>query len=142
MTYLLDATAVIDLVAQGPGHHYVDSLFPNVQISAVNWLEVLRWSQQQQVPTEDWAFDLLAYGLEVVPFTAADADYGPLLRAIEQRVRDGRPAQNWRGMATADIACLATAFARNLVAVTDDDLAGLVAELAGIQLVNHRREPV
>ena len=45
-------------------------------------------------------------------------------------------------MSTADITFLATAFARNLVAVTDDDLTGLVAELAGIQLVNHRQEPV
>ena len=140
MTYLLDATAVIDLVAEGPGHRYVDSLFPDVQVSAVNWLEVLRWAQQQDVPPEDWAPDLLAYGLDVVPFTIDDAQHGPALRKAEQEVRAGRAAQAWRGLSTADIACLATAAARNLVAVTDDNLTGLVADLAGIRLVDHRRE--
>lgn len=140
MTHLFDATTVIDLLAEGPGHRFVESLFPAVAISAVNWLEVLRWSIQNDVAVEAWTAELLAAGLVVLPFTVDDAGHGPRVRAAEAQVRAGRPARDWRGLSTADVAFLATATARDLVAVSDDALAAQVAALTGLPLVNHREQ--
>ena len=60
------------------------------------------------------------------------------MRAAESRVRAGAPARGWRGLSTADVACLATAAVDGLVVVTSDALVVDVAADLGVDLLDHR----
>ena len=138
MTHLLDATAVIDLVTRGPGAQRVEGLLRGARVCAVNWLEVLRFSTRVGVAPGTWAGALQAAGAQVVGFSADHAASGPAVREAEARIRAGAPAREWRGLSTADVACIATAAVDGLVVVTSDALMADVSAELGVELLDHR----
>lgn len=139
MTALLDATAVVDLVTRGPGSERVQALLGDSRVLSVNWLEVLHWASRTGADPRTWVGPLRATGVTVTSFTADDAAAGPAVRGAEARVRGSAPAWSWRGLSTADVACLATASARGLVVVTSDGVMGEVAAVLRLDLVDHRQ---
>ena len=139
MKVLLDATTVIDLVDEHPSAPGIAALLPRGLVCAVNWLEVVTWAAVRRgLDPHLWAPRLVAAGLEVVEFTAADAAAGPEVRRAETVVRDGRPAAAWRGLAMADVACLATASVRHLPVTTSDVLVREVGDHLGLEVSDHR----
>ena len=139
MKVLLDATTVIDLVDEHPSAPSIAALLPTSLVCAVNWLEVVTWAAARRgLDPLLWTPRLFAAGLEVIEFSAADAEAGPAVRRAEAVVRDGRPAASWRGLATADVACLATAMIRHLPVTTSDALMREVGEDLGLEVSDHR----
>ena len=139
MKVLLDATTVIDLVDEHPSAPGIAALLPQSLVCAVNWLEVVTWAAARRgLDPHLWSPRLFAAGLEVIEFTAADAAAGPEVRRAEAVVRDGRPATAWRGLATADVACLATAVVRRLSVTTSDALMREVGGRLGLKVSDHR----
>ena len=139
MKVLLDATTVIDLLDEHPSAPGIVATLPRGLVCAVNWLEVVTWAAARRgLAADRWAPRLTAAGLEVVEFTVEDAEAGSTVRRAEAAVRDGRPAAAWRGLATADVACLATAKVRRLPVTTSDALMREVGDLLGVEVSDHR----
>jgi ribonuclease VapC len=107
---VLDASAVLALLAEEPGADEVEALLDGAIMSAVDLAEVLQKSQQHGVDTEGLEFDLEALGLELAPFDAR------LARATtEIWIRVPRA-----GLSLGDRACLALADTIGGTAVTTD----------------------
>jgi PIN domain nuclease of toxin-antitoxin system len=109
-SYVLDASAVLALVHGEPGHLEVVKLLGNAAISSVNLSEVAAKLIEKGLTIESVRPDLLALGLEVLPF-----DEPLAFRAAEMR-----PATRRFGLSLGDRACLATAERAKAVAVTAD----------------------
>lgn len=99
MTVVLDASAVLALLYREPGHEIVAELLDGAKISAVNWSEVLTKLTQRGITGRAPAEALLALGVDVVPFTEADA----------QRAAELWPIGRADGLSLGDRACLAVA---------------------------------
>lgn len=139
MSTLLDAVVVIDLLDGDPRGDAQAGIFADAVVCSVNWLEVLGWAWRRRgLVARDWVPAVLATGLGVVAFTAQDAAHGPAVRAAEDVVRDGRPASLWRGLSTADVACLATALERGLPVATSDAVMTDVARHLRLDATTHR----
>lgn len=139
MKVLLGATTVIDLLDDHPSAPGIAALLPRGVVCAVNWLEVVTWAASRRgLAPQRWTPRVIAAGLEVVDLTAPDTLAGPAVRRAEAVVRDGRPASVWRGLALADVACLATAVARRLPVVTSNTLMGEVGDHLGLDVSDHR----
>jgi ribonuclease VapC len=107
---VLDASAILALLAEEPGADEVEAVLDGGAISAVNLSEVLQKSVQHGVDTEGLEYDLQGLGVEVFPFDIAQA------RAT---------AELWErsprgGLSLGDRACLALAGGLGAVAVTTD----------------------
>jgi ribonuclease VapC len=107
---VLDASAILALLAEEPGADEVEAFLDGGAMSAVNLAEVLQKSIQHGVDTEGLEYDLQGLGVEVFPFDIAQA------RAT---------AELWErsprgGLSLGDRACLALAGGLGAVAVTTD----------------------
>lgn len=97
MTVVLDASALLAYLQDGPGQEKVEVVLADAVISSVNWAEVVQKSVAAGVDVEGMQQDVSALGLAILPFTADDADYA------------GRLWQQTRqyGLSLGDRACLA-----------------------------------
>lgn len=107
---VLDASALLALLAGEPGADEVEALLDGAIMSAVNLAEVLQESEQHGIETEGLEFDLEALGLELSPFDVLQARAATGIWARAPRA----------GLSLGDRACLALADAIGGTAVTTD----------------------
>jgi len=107
---VLDASAILALLAEEPGADEVESLLDGSAMSTVNLAEVLQKSMQHGVDTEGLEYDLQGLGVEVFPFDVAQAR---ATAELWERAPRG-------GLSLGDRACLALAGGLGAVAVTTD----------------------
>lgn len=107
--YVLDASALLAMLAREPGGDAVATVISIGLISAVNWSEVVQKARTHDVEVGDLKEDLESLGVEIVSFGPEEA---------------GVAADLWhrgaRSLALADRACLATALVRGHTALTAD----------------------
>lgn len=107
---VLDASAVLALLAEEPGADAVESILDGAVMSTVNLSEVLQKSEQHGIETEGLEYDLEALGVAFSPFDVSDGRAAAELWAEVPRA----------GLSLGDRACLALAATIDGVAVTTD----------------------
>jgi PIN domain nuclease of toxin-antitoxin system len=107
---VLDASAVLALLAEEPGADELEALLDGSAMSAVNLAEVLQKSMQHDVDTEGLEYDLQGLGVELYPFDVIHA------RATAELWERAPRA----GLSLGDRACLSLASGLGAVAVTTD----------------------
>ena len=107
---VLDASAVLALLASEPGTDEVEAVLDGSAMSSVNLAEVLQKSLQHEVDIEGLEYDLQGLGVEVYPFDIAQA------RATAE-LWERSPRS---GLSLGDRACLALADGLGAVALTAD----------------------
>ena len=108
--YVLDASAMLAWLQGERGGEVVESLFNQAVMSSVNWAEVLQRSITRGVQIEGMQVDVEALGLQIIPFTALDAEQ------VAQLYQSTQPL----GLSLGDRACLALAQRLNIPALTTD----------------------
>lgn len=107
---VLDASALLAVLAREAGWEEISSLLPDALVSAVSLCEVVGKLADRGMPGEAVADALGNLGLEVVAFEAAAAHRAGLMKAKTSK----------HGLSLGDRACLALAQERGLPAVTTD----------------------
>lgn len=107
---VLDASALLAMLQGEPGGEVVQELLETALISSVNWSEVTQKALDWQAGLEGLRHELMALGLEILPFTAPVAETTAQLRGATRQA----------GLSLGDRACLATAAVLGLPAVTAD----------------------
>ena len=107
---VLDASAVLALLAEEPGADEVEAILDGAAMSTVNLSEVLQKSEQHGIETEGLEYDLEALGVEFRPFDVLQAR-----TAAEIWVKVPRA-----GLSLGDRACLALARTLDGTATTTD----------------------
>ena len=107
---MLDASALIALLHKEPGAEVVEGVVGDAAISTVNWSEVCQRRLAFGLELEGFRGRVQVLGLQLVPFTADDAELAADLR---DRTRP-------RGLSLADRACLALATRLRRPALTAD----------------------
>ncbi len=95
---------------QEPGWEAVDAIIADSVISSVNWAEVIQKAISHGVPVDGLRADVGALGLQVIPFTADDAETA------------GRLWQETKpyGLSLGDRACLSIGVRLGLPVLTED----------------------
>jgi PIN domain nuclease of toxin-antitoxin system len=106
----LDASALLALLLDEPGAEMVEAVADRAAISTVNWSEVFRRSAEHDVDLAGLRGDVEALGLEIVPFTVADAESAAELHPMTRHL----------GLSLGDRACLALAARLELPTLTAD----------------------
>lgn len=109
-TAVLDASALLAMLHAEPGGEEVRKVLQTCSMSSVNWSEVVQKSLERGVEVEGMRQDLEVLGLEIVPFSAAQAERAAFLRALTRHL----------GLSLGDRACLALAAELRLPALTTD----------------------
>jgi ribonuclease VapC len=109
-TCVLDASALLALLHPEPGAETVEEAVDEAAMSTVNWSEVQQRWVARGVDARGLRTDVEALGLELVPFTADDAEYAAELWPRTRRL----------GLSLGDRACLALAYRLGLPALTAD----------------------
>lgn len=107
---VLDASAMLALLHSEPGAEAVEDVLDRAAISTVNWSEVCQRWLAHDVDPVDLRADIEALGVQIVPFTADDAEQAAALWRSTRRV----------GLSLGDRACLGLARRLELPAVTAD----------------------
>ena len=107
---VLDASALLALLAEEPGADQIEVLLEGAAMSTVNLSEVLQKTEQHGIDTEGLEFDLEALGVEFHPF---DVPQSRATADIWTRVPRA-------GLSFGDRACLALASRLDRTAVTTD----------------------
>ncbi len=110
LSYVLDASAVLAWQYQEPDWEKVEAALEGSVISAVNMLEVTTKAVERGFLAADVRGDLEAYGVQVRPLTAAQADAAAELRPLTRAA----------GLSLGDRACLALALELQLPVLTAD----------------------
>lgn len=107
---ILDASAVLALLNQEPGHETVESYLPNTIISAVNFSEVI--SIMPEIGLDNEQVEDLIKGIvgTIIPFDQEQAILTAKLRKTTKS----------EGLSLADRACLALAKSQKLPILTAD----------------------
>ncbi len=108
--FVIDASAQLALVHAEPGADIVEALIPGALMSAVNWAEVVQKAVERDIDVDALRNNVRDLGLDIVPFTPADAELAATLWSETQN----------RGISLADRACLALAVTEQATAVTAD----------------------
>lgn len=74
MNAVLDASALLAYLKDEPGGEIVEEVFEESAISAVNWSEVFQKALAHNIETARLREDLEALGLNIMPFTSAQAE--------------------------------------------------------------------
>lgn len=106
----MDASALLALLYAEPGADVVEAAIDRAAISTVNWSEVCQRSAARGVETAGLRIDVESLGLELVPFSAEDAEEAA---SLWPRGRD-------LGLSLGDRACLALATRLSCAALTAD----------------------
>lgn len=122
---MLDASAVLALLAEEDGADQVEAVLDGAAMSTVNLSEVLRKSAQHDIETEGLEFDLQALGLELLPF---DSLHARLASDIWERAPRA-------GLSLGDRSCLAVAQAIGGTALTTDRAWAALGLDIGIQVI-------
>ena len=107
---VLDASAVLALLADEPGADDVETLLDGSAMSTVNVSEVLQRSIQHGIETEGLEYDLQGLGVDLYPF---DVDQARATAELWERAPRA-------GLSLGDRACLSLAGGLRAVAVTTD----------------------
>ena len=107
---VLDASALLAALHEEAGSEKVEGLMGTAAISAVNWSEVVQKSMARGVRVEGLRADMEALGLDIVPFTAEDAEVAADLWKRTHR----------RGLSLGDRSCLALGIRLGLPVFTAD----------------------
>jgi PIN domain nuclease of toxin-antitoxin system len=109
---LLDASAFLAMAFEEPGVDRVAAALTAgpVAMSAVNIAEAVGIMGRRGLPAEDALADLLALGIDPIPFDAALAGRAAALEPLGRSI----------GLSLGDRACLATAAAAGLAVLTAD----------------------
>lgn len=109
---VVDASAVLAWIFDERGAEIVERVLPTAVLSAVNLAEVLYCASDDGMDPTSLARDLVIFGIQVVPFTQAEAAIVESLRA--------RARQRGLRLSLADYCCLATAVRLDLPVVGAD----------------------
>lgn len=107
---VLDASAMLALLHSEPGAEAVEGVLDRAAISTVNWSEVCQPWLAHDVDVVDLRADIEALGVQIVPFSADDAEQAAALWNSTHRL----------GLSLGDRACLGLARRLGLPAVTAD----------------------
>lgn len=107
---VLDASALLALVSQEPGHMIVADLLPNSLISAVNLSEFVAKLTEQAMPEQDVQMILAELNLTVIPFEEEQGITAGYLRLITKPY----------GLSLGDRACLALGLQTQCPVITAD----------------------
>lgn len=110
MACVLDASAMLALLHSEPGGEAVEDVLDRAAMSAVNWSEICQRWLAHDVDVVDLRADIEALGVQIVPFTADDAEQTAALWVSTRRL----------GLSLGDRACLGLARRLELPAVTAD----------------------
>lgn len=110
MTVVLDASALLALVAHEPGWEAVDAALDGAIMSAVNLAEAFAKLEERRYGLDRARTNVVASGIEIVPFDETAAFETAKLRPMTRRL----------GLSLGDRACLALAAGRKLPALTTD----------------------
>lgn len=110
MACVLDASAMLALLHSEPGGEAVEDVLDRAAMSTVNWSEVCQRWLAHDVDVVDLRADIEALGVQIVPFTADDAEQTAALWVSTRRL----------GLSLGDRACLGLARRLELPAVTAD----------------------
>ena len=92
-TYVLDASAVLDFVEDGPGAERIEQLFKDASrsrtlllMSVLNWAEVFyhSWQQRGEESARRTVADLLRFPIELVPVDLSHALKAGELKALHK----------------------------------------------------------
>lgn len=109
---VLDASALLALMFGEIGHEQVAEVLDDCCMSSVNLAEVLSRFARDGHSAEQAQQQIVAAGVEIVPFQDADAVLTASLAPLTQK---------W-GLSLGDRACLALALRRNVPALTADQV--------------------
>lgn len=112
LLYVVDASAVLALVLGEVGSDWLESRFERSGLSVVNLEEVLGRLTEQGANVGKEHDDILRLGVTILPYGTSEAVASAALRP---RVAD-------RGLSLGDRACLVTARAHRVPAVTADGI--------------------
>lgn len=107
---VLDASAMLALLHSEPGAEAVEEVLDRAAISTVNWSEVCQRWLAHDVDVADLRADVEALGVQILPFTADDAEQAAALWRSTRRLR----------LSLGDRACLGLARRLERPAVTAD----------------------
>lgn len=110
MACVLDASAMLALLHSEPGGEAVEDVLDRAAMSAVNWSEICQRWLAHDVDVVDLRADIEALGVQIVPFTADDAEQTAALWVSTRRL----------GLSLGDRACLGLARRLELPALTAD----------------------
>ncbi len=105
---VLDASAVLALLNQEPGHEQVLAVLPTAAIGTVNLTEVISKLCERGVPADAAMEAVQCLGVEIVPHSAEHA----------LRTGELRPITKSFGLSLGDRACLALGRERNATVIT------------------------
>ncbi len=112
MSYVLDASAVLVLLNQEPGHVFVKEHLSQSMISAVNFSEVITVLVGYGMPHIDATSVIFALKLEIIPFDTEQASKSAALRLATKPF----------GLSLGDRACLSLAEIKKLPVITADKI--------------------
>ena len=110
MTVVLDASALLAYLQNEPGQEKVEAALADAVMSSVNWAEVVQKSVAAGVDVAGMRQDVNALGVDILPFTAEDADHSGLLW----------PKTRQFGLSLGDRACLSLGHSLQAVVLTAD----------------------
>lgn len=107
---VLDASALLAVLHEEAGFEKAEPFLETGAVSAVNWSEVVQKSLARGVRIEGLRADMEALGLDILPFTAEDAEIAADLWRRTRR----------RGLSLGDRSCLALGIRLGLPVITAD----------------------
>lgn len=107
---VLDASALLAMLHAEPGAERVEAVVDGAAMSAVNWSEVCQQSLARGIDLSGLRADVEALGLDILGFTAGDAERAAELWPVTRRL----------GLSLGDRACLALASRLGAQALTAD----------------------
>ena len=125
---VLDASAMLALINEEPGHEAVEAVMPGALLSSVNLAEVVSKLAERGMPAERAQAVTLALGPRIVDFDATLAEISGRLR----------PLTRASGLSLGDRCCLALAKHRGAVAFTTERVWVEIADAVGVSVRNIR----
>jgi PIN domain nuclease of toxin-antitoxin system len=110
VAFVVDSSALLALLQSETGAELVEETVQDAAISSVNWSEICQKRAAHGVEAGGLRAEVELLGIEIVPFTAEDAEAAAELWASTRRL----------GLSLGDRACLALAQRLGAPAVTAD----------------------
>jgi PIN domain nuclease of toxin-antitoxin system len=126
---VLDASALLALMAGEPGQEAVLAALPGARMSAVNLAEVVSKLAERGMPADEAWADARDLGFVIVPFDAEQA----------REVGRLRPLTRTYGLSLGDRACLALASIEKARVLTTDSRWRAAADALDITIEDIRR---
>jgi PIN domain nuclease of toxin-antitoxin system len=107
---VLDASALLALLHSEPGYEIVEQYLNQACVSSVNWCETVQKAVAKGIRTDELREGLETLELQIVPFTAEDAELTAHLWAQTKSI----------GLSLGDRACLALGLRLGVSVFTTD----------------------